>query len=235
MILSNLYILPSLLTEVFEYLTVNRRWAKIHGKSIEEGHWRGIQKLKEVAKWCKEFGVKILTIWIFSTENAGRSKEEVKTLHNLFEKMLNEFEKEKITNVRMRFVGKLELFPQKIADMTKGIEEKTKKGKLQVIILMGYGGKQEIVDAVNKIIKEAKSGKLSKIDERLFRNYLYAPDIPDPDLIIRTGEKRLSGLLLWQSAYSEIYFCPKLWPDFEKEDLAAAIEDFKNRERRFGK
>jgi undecaprenyl diphosphate synthase len=215
----------------------NRRWAKKHGKSISEGHWAGIQKLQEVAGWCKELGVKYLTLWIFSTENASRPSEEVSTLFKLFDKMLDEVEKkyDEDEGVSFRFVGRLDLFPKELVARAKSIEEKTKGRSLQVIILMGYGGRQEIVDAVNKLIGDVKKGKTDKIDEKTFTSYLYAPDVPDPDLIIRTAEKRLSGLLPWQGVYSEIYFCKKLWPEFTKKDLAAAVRQYYATERRFGR
>lgn len=213
----------------------NRRWARLHGKSIPEGHWVGIQKLQEVAGWCRELGVKYLTLWIFSTENASRPSEEVNALFELFGKMLAEAEKKLDNEVSLRFVGKLDLFPKELVAKAKRIEEKTKGRPLQVIILMGYGGRQEIIDATNKAIKDAREGRLEAVDEKKFSSYLYAPDVPDPDIIIRTSEQRLSGLLPWQGVYSEIRFCPKLWPDFTKADLLKIVEDYHRTERRFGK
>jgi undecaprenyl diphosphate synthase len=213
----------------------NRRWAKLHSKPVLEGHRVGINKLKDLAEWCKELGVENLLIWIFSTENTGREKEEVEGLFKLFDDTLNRLDKEEIKDAKIRFVGKKDIFPKNIIDKANKLEEKTKNGKLNLILLIGYGGRQEIVDATNNIIEEVKSGKLNKIDEKIFSSHMYAPNIPDPDIIIRTGEKRLSGLLPWQSVYSEIYFIDKLWPDFTKEDLIATINDYKQRERRFGK
>jgi undecaprenyl diphosphate synthase len=213
----------------------NRRWAKKQGKPVMEGHRVGINKLKDLAEWCKDLDVDNLIVWIFSTENAGRNEEEVKGLFELFDKTLDRLDKEEIKGVRMRFIGKRDIFPKRIIDKADKLEEKTKKEKRSLIILVGYGGRQEIVDAANRIIIDAKEGKVSVVNEKIFSSYMYAPDVPDPDIIIRTGEKRLSGLLPWQSVYSELYFIDKLWPEFTKEDLVGAISDYRQRERRFGK
>jgi len=213
----------------------NRRWAKKQGKPVMEGHRVGINKLKDLAEWCKDLDVDNLIVWIFSTENASRNKEEVKGLFELFDKTLDRLDKEEIKGARIRFVGKRDIFPKRIIDKADRLEEKTRKEKRSLIILVGYGGRQEIVDAVNRLIKDAKDGKVSMVDEKIFSSYMYAPDMPDPDIVIRTGEKRLSGLLPWQSVYSELYFIDKLWPEFTKEDLVGAISDYRQRERRFGK
>jgi len=217
----------------------NRRWAKKHNKPIIEGHRVGINKLKDLVEWCRDLGVGNLLIWIFSTENAGRNKDEVRGLFDLFDKTLDrleqEYNKKEIKEVSIKFVGKKDIFPEKLIRKAEKLEEKTKKGKFTLALLIGYGGRQEIVDTTNKIIEKAKAGELNKVDEKIFSSFMYAPDIPDPDLIIRTGEKRLSGLLPWQSVYSEIYFVDKLWPEFTKEDLVEVIEDYKKRKRRFGK
>ena len=220
----------------------NRRWAKKRGKSAKEGHRAGIEKLKKLVEWCKELKIDTISIWILSTENIRRSKEEVGALFDLFDRMLDdllgsrEFEKLR-KEVRIRFVGDISVFPKKLVDKIKRTESKTSRNKKYTLaILCNYGGKKEIVDSVNKIIKDAKKGKISKIDEESFRNYLYAPDIRDPDLIFRAGgEKRASGLLPWQSVYTEFYFSHKLWPDIQKKDIYTAIEEYKRRERRFGK
>jgi undecaprenyl diphosphate synthase len=220
----------------------NRRWARQNNKSVPEGHAAGIEKLKDVVQWCKELGIRTLSVWIFSTENASRSKEEVGALFKLFEEMLNKLESHKDFDklrkeVELRFVGNLSIFPNRLIERIKKIEHLTEKNKeYKLVILAGYGGRQEIIDAANKIAADAKAGKAKRIDEETFRSYLYAPDIPDPDLIFRSAdEQRLSGLLPWQSVYSEFYFCKKLWPDVTKEDFANAITEFRNRQRRFGK
>jgi len=220
----------------------NRRWAKLHGKSISEGHRAGIDKLKDVVEWCKDLNITTLSIWIFSTENAGRSKEEVEALYKLFEEMLDRIENSKEleqlrTKARVRFVGRMSIFPKRIIDRAKEVEAKTnQKAKYTVAILCGYGGRQEIVDATNRILTDAKEGRINEVDEKAFSSYLYAPDVSDPDLVFRSaGEKRLSGLLPWQTTYSEFYFCEKLWPDITKEDLNTAVNEYRSRERRFGK
>lgn len=179
--------------------------------------------------------MRYLTFWALSTENIRRQKSEIKTLHSLFERALRKLSKDVPKDVSIRFAGKLDLLPKRLVDSAKAIEGQTAGKQLQVIILIGYGGRQEIVDATRRIVQDAKKGKISRIDERVFQRYVYCPDVPNPDLIIRTSERRLSGFLLWQGAYSEIYFCPKLWPDFSKRDLILAIKDFARRQRRFGR
>lgn len=220
----------------------NRRWGNIHHKTVMESHVTGVEKLKDLVSWCEEFGVKTLSIWIFSTENAGRSKEELNALFTLFEKMLDRIETdkeyEKVRNrVKIRFIGKLDIFPEKIRHRVKEIETGTSKNKeFNLVILCGYGGRQELVDAVNHMLVDSRNGNLNEIDEQKFSSYLYTSDIKDPDLVFRSaGEKRLSGLLPWQTVYSEFYFCEKLWPDVEKLDIQAAINDYKKRKRKFGK
>ncbi len=147
-----------------------------------------------------------------------------------------EFEKIR-KEVSIRWVGKLSLFPKDIVERINKIEKLTGKNKkYTVVFLAGYGGRQELIDAANSMAVDVKSGKIKQIDEKTFNSYLYAPDISDPDLIFRSaGEQRLSGLLPWQSVYSEFYFCPKLWPDVTKEDFEKAISEFRQRHRRFGK
>ena len=206
----------------------------MHKKSVGEGHWEGIRKLRELANWAKELNIKYLTVWALSTENLMREEKEVKILFRLFNKTIKNLVKEKIENTEIKFYGNLNMLPKEIRNKIKEVERKY-KGELKLSILIAYGGRKEIIDAVNKIIKDAKKGRISKVSEEKFRSYLYAPDIPDPDLIIRTSEKRLSGIFPWQSTYSEVYFCNKLWPDFEREDLIKAVREYKKRKRRFGK
>lgn len=219
----------------------NRRWGKAHGKSLPESHAAGVEKFRDVIKWCKDLGVTTLSLWIFSTENATRSNEERTALSELFNKMLDrisgskEFEKLR-KDVKIKFVGKLDLFSDAIREKIRKVEEATDGDKQYTVnILAGYGGHQELVDAANRMIADVKAGKLDKIDSESFKSYLYLPEMPNPDLIFRSaGEKRLSGLFSWHSAYSEFYFCEKLWPDVSEEDFRKAIEEFKNRKRRFG-
>lgn len=214
----------------------NRRWATIKGISKEEAYATGIRKIGEVLKWCKELDIQILTMWGFSLENFKREEEEIIKLFGLFKKNLmkgiSSEEKEKF-DVNVRFLGRINLFPKEIQEMMKKAEEiNSNKKKHHLNLLMSYGGRAEIVDAVNEIIKKGEQ----EVNEEKFSKYLYTSGIPDPELIIRTsGEKRLSGLLPWQSVYSELYFCEKLWPDFTKQDFKDAIDDYYNRKRRFGK
>jgi undecaprenyl diphosphate synthase len=214
----------------------NRRWAKEHGLPKFEGHRRGYEKVKEVGDWCLKRGIKILTLFAFSTENWKRSKEEVNylmdLLHFALTKELNEFNKR---NIKLKIIGRRDGLPEKVAKAATEAERYTAKnngGLLQMAI--NYGGRSEIVDAVKKIIKQGLSAE--KIGEKTIEQNLYTANVSDPDLIIRTsGEQRLSGFLLWQSAYSELYFCQKYWPDFSEQDLDEALEWYASRERRFGK
>ncbi len=178
----------------------------------------------------------MVTMWGFSTDNFKRDEEEIKGLFQLFKKNLLEGlstkDKEGKT-IRVMFLGRTHLFPKDIVALFDKIEEKTRNnGPYQLNLLLSYGGREEIVDAVNEIIAEG----IKKVDEETISEHLYTKGLPDPDLIIRTsGEKRLSGLMPWQSCYGEFYFCKKLWPDFSKEDFQAALDDFVKRKRRYGK
>lgn len=220
----------------------NRRWATEHGITLSEGYDKGIRKIGDVLEWCKEYDVRTLSMWGFSTDNAKRNPEEIKKLFELFKKYLAEImeegkkksdEEKKQYDVRVRFLGRRALFPKEIQDAMNRIEELSKNNKTyQLNLLLGYGGREEIVDAVNSIIKEG----ILEVDEKMISNHLYTADIEDPDLVIRTsGEQRLSGLMPWQSVYSEFHFSKKLWPDFSKEDFEEAIKTYDARKRRFGK
>jgi undecaprenyl diphosphate synthase len=214
----------------------NRRWAKKMGLSTQEGYSKGIEHIGDVLKWCKESDVRMLTMWGFSTDNFKRDKAEVSGLFDLFKdnlkKALESDEKNRY-EVRVRFFGRINLFPSEIQKMIKKAEEmSSKNSKYQLNLLLSYGGKEEIVDAVNSIIREG----VKEVDEETIANHLYTAGVPDPDLIIRTsGEQRLSGLMPWQSAYSEFYFSEKLWPEFSKEDFKEALEIYAKRKRRYGK
>ena len=211
----------------------NGRWAKRNGLPRIEGHRHGAQKAEEIVEWCAELGIKYVTLYTFSTENWKRPEEEVKFLFSLLVQMLHEkFNRMMEQGVRIRFCGLVNQLPLEIANVCRDFEQKTKDNqKIQAILALNYGGRREIIDAINKVIQN----NINQIDENTFRNYLYLPDVPDPDLVIRTsGELRISNFLLWQIAYSELYFTEVLWPDFSKEDLLKAIENFENRHRRFG-
>lgn len=220
----------------------NRRWAKKHNKTAKKGHQAGIEKLKKLVEWCKDLNVDTLSIWILSTENMKRQKEEVDALFDLFNKMLDnlisskDFDKAR-KEVRIRFIGDISPFPTELKSKIKKIEDLTSNNaQYTLAIFCNYGGRKELIDTANKIIKDAKEGKLDSIDEDSFRKYLYTRELKDPDLIFRSGgEHRISGFMPWQSVYSEFYFSKKLWPDIEKKDIKKAIEEFKQRQRRFGK
>jgi undecaprenyl diphosphate synthase len=215
----------------------NRRWAQAKGLSKEEGYATGIRKIGDVLKWCKEFDVPMLTMWGFSTDNFKRDQHEVQMLFGLFKENLKkaiDSDDRNKTEMRVRFYGRIHLFPPEIRQMIKLAEQSAggPGAKYQLNLLLSYGGREEIVDAVNEIIAQG----IRKVDEKTISDHLYTRDVPDPDLIIRTsGEQRLSGLMPWQSCYSEFYFCPKLWPDFSKEDFEDALKEYERRMRRFGK
>ncbi len=215
----------------------NRRWAKRKGISRQEGYAIGIRKIGDVLKWCKEADVRMVTMWGFSTDNFKRDRDEVGGLFELFKENLRkalESDDRNKDELRVRFFGRLGLFPNEIQDMIRKAEEATASGerRYQLNLLLSYGGREEMVDAVNAIIREG----LREVDEDAIGAHLYTKGLPDPDLIIRTsGEQRLSGLMPWQSCYSEFYFCRKLWPDFSKRDFGAALSEFSRRRRRYGK
>ncbi|MFA5108341.1 MAG: polyprenyl diphosphate synthase [Candidatus Micrarchaeia archaeon] len=217
----------------------NRRWAKKHGLDVLRGHERGIDRMGDVLKWCRDAGIKTVSFWAFSTENFNRDKEEVEGLFVAFEvrlaKIMKEAEFER-HQVRVRFVGERERFPKKIQMGMKKIEDDTKKyDKYFLNMFIGYGGRPELVDAAKKLAKDFASNP-QKITEAEFEKRLWSAGVPDPELIVRTsGEMRLSGFLPFQSTYSELYFCQKLWPEFEQADFESALQEFSNRKRRWGK
>jgi len=175
-------------------------------------------------------------MWGFSLENFQRDEGEIGQLFELFKQNLREglqSEEKNKYDVKVKFFGRIKLFPKEIQEMIRKAEEESSKNKeYQLNLLLSYGGRAEIVDAVNSILKEGKK----EIDEETLSGHMYTAGVPDPDLIIRTsGEKRLSGLLPWQSVYSEFYFSDKLWPDFSKKDFEAALKDYAKRKRRYGK
>lgn len=214
----------------------NRRWAKERGLPALEGHRQGYERLKKIARLCFKKGVKILTVFAFSTENWDRSKKEVSYLMRLFKRAvqesLNEFHKE---NIRIKISGRINQLSKDLQEVISRTVEKTKNNTKGILnIALNYGGRPEIIDAIKKIIE--KRIPTNKIDEKIIKENLYTSDLPDPELIIRTsGEQRLSGFLLWESVYSELYFTPKYWPDFNEQDLNKALEEYTQRERRFGK
>ncbi len=249
----------------------NRRYAEKYGfDNISKGHKKGADKLDEVLSWCIELDIKIVTVWALSTDNFKRSKDEVEHLFKIIKSQLEYYIDSKFINenkIRISVIGKRELLPNDLMSAINKLEEKTKDySNLRLYIALGYGGRQEICDALIKFIADNISDvsrlnyakNISEIDKDKINNYasnsedydylsniitvetiskyLYAKDSPDPDLIIRTsGEVRLSGFLLWQSAYSEFYFCDAYWPEFREIDFLRAIRSYQSRHIRAGK
>ena len=218
----------------------NRRWAKKRGLPVVMGHKKGAEVLIDTAKAVKELGVKYMTVYAFSTENWQRDKAEVDGLMNLLRNYLdNSFKDLEKNNVKIVFIGERNMLAADIVAKMAKIEEKTAANDaLTLCVALSYGGRQEIVAAARKLVQLTQNGDLSlnDIDVDTFSSMLYTADIPNPDLLVRTsGEYRISNYLLWQLAYSEMYFTSTLWPDFSKTELEKIIEDYKKRERRYGK
>lgn len=212
----------------------NGRWAINQKMKRLLGHIQGVETVRSIVEACVRLKIAHLTLYTFSKENWQRPKEEINDLMSLLSSSLkNELEKLNRNNIALKVVGKLEDLPAKLQTLIMEVIKSTKNNTGLVLTLaLSYGGRQEIVDAINKII----ASNDEYIDEEIFKNYLYAPTMPDPDLIIRTGgESRLSNFLLWQSAYSEIYVSKKNWPEFTKDDLISALNDFGQRKRKYGK
>jgi len=212
----------------------NRRWAKKIGLPSFFGHKKGLDNVIKIGGYCLKMGVKILTLYCFSTENWNRSKSEVNYLMNLLAKTLNKDNIDKFNKkgVKIQVIGQKERLPSFLQERIEQAEKETKNNKKGILNLaISYGGRPEIVQAVKDIIK-----KKLPITEKSINNNLWTKDLPDPDLIIRTsGEQRLSNFLTWQAAYSELYFPKKYWPDFTKKDLDKAFKDYSSRTRRFGR
>lgn len=216
----------------------NRRWAKEHHLSTIVGHKQGYNTLVKIADYCLKRGIKMLTVYAFSTENWKRSKHEVKFLLGLLKWALrNEIKDLNKKNIKIQVLGKIDKFSKDIQALIREAIETTKHNTRGVLNLaLNYGGRAEIVEATRKIVKLYNKVSPLKIDENLISKYLYTNGEPDPDLIIRTsGELRMSNFLLWQGAYSELYFTDKKWPEFTEKDFDKAIEEYNRRKRRFGK
>lgn len=218
----------------------NRRWANKRRLPVAMGHKKGAEVLIDTAKAVKNLGVKYMTVYAFSTENWQREKSEVDGLMNLLRSYLDSSFKElEENNVKIVFIGERNMLAADIVAKMAKIEEKTAENDgMTLCVALSYGGRQEIVAAARKIAELVQSGSLKpeNIDAGLFASMLYTAGMPEPDLLIRTsGEQRISNYLLWQLAYSEMYFSQTLWPDFSKEELEKIVEDFNKRERRYGK
>lgn len=213
----------------------NGRWAERRNLPRIMGHKEGIKAVRRTVKAAVKYGIEYLTLYSFSTENWKRPKEEVEFLFSLMEKNLKkEGENLNKNNVKVRFMGRKEGLPKNLIEIMDYVENLTKRNTgLNLIFAINYGGRIEIVDCIKRIIKNGY--KIDDINEDLINKFLYLPDVPEPDLIIRTsGEKRLSNFLIWQSAYSEFYFTPVLWPDFDEKEFLKALIDYQKRKRKFG-
>jgi len=222
----------------------NRRWAVNHSLNPWIGHHFGAGRTEELLRWCLKLGVKSVTLYAFSTENFNRSSEEVEELMTIFEEKLREVLKNEDIHrhkVRVKVIGRLNLLPEKLREMINEVETFTKDYDEHFLnVALAYGGRAEIIDATKEIAQKVKEGKITPedIDEDVFEKFLYTSHMSkqDPDLIIRTsGEERLSGFLLYQSAYSELCFLDVYWPEFRWIDLLRAIRIYQKRKRRFGK
>ncbi len=215
----------------------NRRWAKERGLPTLTGHAKGYNQIDCIVTHAQKLGIKYITFWAFSTENWKRSEKEVTYLLNLFRKLFKGPLLKKLLSQggKINVLGSLTAFPKDIQEETKKVIEASKDNEgITINIALNYGGRPEILRAVQEIV--AKNIKIADITTESFSHYLYTNDQPDPDMIIRTGgEKRLSGFLLWQSEYSELYFTDTYWPDFDEKEFDKALEEYERRERRFGK
>lgn len=218
----------------------NRRYAKKNKLLLLEGHRKGAEKLKEVLAWCKEYNIKELTLYTFSIQNFSRTKDEVDYLMNLFREYFDAFFKDKIFDedkIKVNIIGRKQLFPSDIQEKMNQVEEKTKNYSQHILnFAMGYGSREELVDAFQALAKKVENKTLSseQITEETINPALYLSHAPD--ILIRTGgEKRLSNFLLWQCSYTELFFIDSFWPEFSKQEFTSIIKKFTERERRFGK
>ncbi len=217
----------------------NGRWAKKNLLNRIMGHKKGAEAVRLAVKTCREIGIKYLTLYAFSVENWQRPENEVIALSSLLEDYLRlELQEMTETDIKLVAIGDTDRLPRRVHDVLRDVIERTSENKGMVLNLaLSYGGRDEIVGAVKKLLRESKSASIDEdaITKDFFSGYLDTAGMPDPDLLIRTsGEFRLSNFLLWQLAYTELYFTDVLWPDFSKEDLIQAIIDYQRRERRFG-
>ena len=218
----------------------NGRWAKERGKNRLFGHTTGVQSVRQTSEACAELGIKYLTLYAFSTENWNRPLLEVTGLMDLLIRTVKSELKDLQKNgIRLRAIGDIDAMPGNTArELRLAMEETAGNTRLDLILALNYSGKEDIMNAVRKILDDVQTGKISpaSIDSKMMADYLYTAGIPDPELMIRTsGEQRISNFLLWQLAYAEFYFTESHWPDFGKEELYKAVLTYQQRERRFGK
>lgn len=218
----------------------NGRWAKKRAMPRKFGHRAGAENLRKFIRWCADFSIKYVTVYAFSTENWQRPDDEVQSLMKLIIEFFAKYDKElEAEGVRLKFFGNISDLPaDSLATVKKAEEESKDRDRITLNIALSYGSRQEIVNAAKMFAEDVKSGKkdINDLNVNNFSDYLYSKNVPDPDLLIRTGEeKRISNFLLWQLSYCEFYFSNILWPDFSKDDLEAALIEFSERERRFGR
>ena len=219
----------------------NRRWAREVGESAAYGHRKGALKISELLDWCDESGIQIVTLWLLSTDNLHRDQEELVELVGIIAETVDSLADTGEWSLRM--VGNLDMLPEECAARLRGAEARTANvSGMQVNIAVGYGGRQEIADAVREILLErAEAGEtIEEVADGISLDditaHLYTKGQPDPDLVIRTsGEQRMSGFMLWQSVHTELYFCEAYWPDFRRTDFLRALRDYSQRERRMGR
>ncbi len=228
--------LPKIPQHVAIIMDGNGRWAQERGLPRLAGHRAGTENLRRIIEACVEFGIKYLTIYAFSTENWARPRDEVEGLMDIMEEVIDrEVPKLHEQGVQIRHLGKMEgIRPELQQKLREAVELTKQNTRLVLNVALNYGGRDEIVQAIRRMLQDGVSP--DEVTEELVSQYLYTSGIPDPDLIIRTsGEYRVSNFLLWQGAYAEWYFTPVYWPDFDKEELRKALEDYARRQRRFGR
>jgi undecaprenyl diphosphate synthase len=217
----------------------NGRWARSRGLPRYAGHRQGVERVKEIVRAARELGVEALTLYAFSVENWTRPPREIDFLMRYLDRFLRSQIKDMMkNNIRLKIIGRAEPIPRRVQETLKAAQEQTSANTgMRLILAINYGSRQEIVDAVRDCVRDAVAQKVSvtNITEKLFSSYLYTAGLPDPDLLIRTsGEVRISNFLLWQVSYAEFCFVKKCWPDFHREDLVAAIENYAQRTRKYG-
>ena len=215
----------------------NRRWSRSHKLSILSGYSQGVSKFIEFSEWCAGYGINSISVWALSTENFKRNSKEVDALFRIYKRVAldrNVIDRLHSNKTRLNIVGNKKLLPKDLRDSLHRVELETKKYSDKVInMLIGYGGRDDLMSAARSIAKKFPKGNVT---EEEFGNFLISRSIPEIDFVIRTsGEKRLSGFMPWQAGYAELYFSKKLWPDFTRNDLHAALVDYSNRQRRFGR
>lgn len=218
----------------------NRRWAKAEDSPAAAGHQKGADKIFEVLRWCAQMGVEVVTLWMLSTDNLKREAEELQALEQIICKFARDLKA--LGAYHIRVIGNRDVLSEPLREVLGEVDTSGSEKLMQVNLAVGYGGRQEIIDAVKGLLRErAKQGvSLEEVADNLnfddITSHLYTKGQPDPDLVIRTsGEQRLSGFLLWQSAHSEFYFCETYWPDFRRVDFLRALRDYSRRERRMGR